>query len=41
MAAGEVRINDEGNKQLALLGDAILRLVLIEEGYDHDEKKGW
>lgn len=38
--SGFTKPHHEGNKKLALLGDAVLRLVLAERGYDHDSYKG-
>lgn len=30
----------DGNKRLALVGDAVLKLVLVAEGHDRDEPRG-
>lgn len=30
----------DGNKRLAVLGDAALKLILIRDGYVHDESRG-
>lgn len=33
-------MNGEANKSLAMIGDRILGLVLVEQGYDRNESKG-
>lgn len=34
------RPNSDGNKNLALVGDAVLRLVLVMDGYDRGQRRG-
>ncbi|EON64602.1 hypothetical protein W97_03835 [Coniosporium apollinis CBS 100218] len=34
------RFLPDGNKRLAILGDAVLKLILIRDGYVHDESRG-